>query len=233
MKTILLLSLALELSLICAFAEGIQDYLPKNQEVTAQVYTIANSETIELIMDKVQQALEKNPEWLLEYAQEHEELIGPLPYHENFGITEEEYAEILDTKSHLFLEEFSTIQMHFETLSDGHTQINGILPNGDELFEIFYNPNTDEMVCAHGILGGRGLFANNDPQVRGLRPWEGTMWDYANLEPEHFKDLRFSLGKCTDGSKLGCISYNMKYIEGETIANPDWLIYYPIEESAK
>ena len=68
---------------------SLQQLLPEGR-VNAARMQIRPPLPIAAIGFVMQQALVKQKQWLLDYEQEHDAL-GPLPYHENFGVSEEEY----------------------------------------------------------------------------------------------------------------------------------------------
>lgn len=53
----------------------------------------APSRYVELAQ-RFQSALDENPEWLRGYIRDHRQPGQPLPWHANFGLTEQEYAEL-------------------------------------------------------------------------------------------------------------------------------------------
>ncbi len=62
----------------------------RNGYIEMDLYTVASSREAEELGNRMQAAIERNPEWIYGYVREHAD-ARPLPYHPNFGVTKEEY----------------------------------------------------------------------------------------------------------------------------------------------
>ena len=101
MKTILL-SLPLLAVLIagCSTNKTTQDHFKLGDviptgEITVELLEIRFSKRVEELAIRLSQVVATNQDWWMEYVKQHAEDY-PLPYHANFGLTKEEYAEYLD-----------------------------------------------------------------------------------------------------------------------------------------
>jgi len=69
------------------------------------------------IISKLKASLDEHQEWYMEYVSKY---VGEdFPYHENFGVTEEEYEFIFALEDNMSLIEIETITGSFEDLGDG------------------------------------------------------------------------------------------------------------------
>ena len=74
--------------------ELLAPYLTVNKAVKGDVGTVVPPKEISKYITKVQAAAKANPEWHKEFAKEATPGI-PLPWHENLGLTKEEYDEYI------------------------------------------------------------------------------------------------------------------------------------------
>lgn len=119
------LAFLLALWLIPAFARSVElppmeELLPR-KTVRADVMTVRNPKRMEELGKKFQEGAASKREWWLEYLRENAEK-RPLPYHENMGLTREEYAEFLKLGSGQTLEKDTEIQL-LATKTEGGVQL--------------------------------------------------------------------------------------------------------------
>ena len=75
----------------------ITELLP-HREVKADVVQARSSPKVSAITKKLQDAVTKNQVWWKKYVKDNAN-IRPLPYHENMGVTKEEYSLLLNSAS--------------------------------------------------------------------------------------------------------------------------------------
>jgi hypothetical protein len=79
---------------------NLEDLLPR-QSIDADVMDVRPPKDAAHLMAKLQASMKKNPAWLMEYVKKHGNSGGPLPYHENFGMTPKEYERTLEAMKQL------------------------------------------------------------------------------------------------------------------------------------
>jgi hypothetical protein len=76
-------------------------FLPKGAVTEAVYVQIERDPALDDYGRRIREAREKNPEWFYEYAKKHERPPSvPLPYHENFGVSKEEYERFSQPMNH-------------------------------------------------------------------------------------------------------------------------------------
>lgn len=79
-----------------------------------------------VIMAKFSQAVAAKPDWIQTYVASQRPKPGePLPYHENMGITEKEYARLIEAKSETKLKPVSDCNLIVKSNADGSLSVTG------------------------------------------------------------------------------------------------------------
>jgi hypothetical protein len=76
----------------------LKEALPRGA-VTGELLVAQLRPDVAKVQQKFQAAQQRNAQWFRSYAQEHRRMSAPLPWHPNFGITQEEYALWLQGRS--------------------------------------------------------------------------------------------------------------------------------------
>ncbi len=77
-----------------AMADEIRSLLPA-REGSVDLMTTSLNQRVADLGGRMERAAQNNREWLLAYVRDHADTKGPLPYHPNFGVTEDQYREVL------------------------------------------------------------------------------------------------------------------------------------------
>ncbi len=78
------------------------------------------------IMAKFSQAVSAKPEWIQAYVASQRLKPGePLPYHENMGVTEQEYARLIEAKAETKLRPVSDCNLMVKSNADGSLSVSG------------------------------------------------------------------------------------------------------------
>lgn len=159
---------------------------------------------------RFQTALDEQAEWLQGYLQEHNTPGEPLPWNERFGLTEEEYAELLKLSDEIRLRPVgkSTLEIIREdpwisfkapdslgalnqvTLDLGQRKVT--TPFGD---------------CANFVA------VSSDMDTRAAEPWSGMTCQRTQGDPQSSAQIvAFSLGRYAEDDAL-FLSYEGKRIQ--------------------
>jgi len=162
------------------------------------------------LTQRFQAALDEQAEWLQGYLQEHSTPGEPLPWHENFGLTEEEYTELQKLSDEIRLRPVgkSTLEIVREdpwisfkapdtlgalnqvTLDLGQRKVT--TPFGD---------------CANFVA------VSSDMDTRAAEPWTGMTCQRTQGDPQVSAQIvAFSLGRYAEDDAL-FLSYEGKRIQ--------------------
>ncbi len=78
--------------------DKLKEALPRGA-VTGELLEAQPRPDVARVQQKFAAAQRRNPQWFRRYVQEHGRTDRPLPWHENFGITREEYTLLLQGQS--------------------------------------------------------------------------------------------------------------------------------------
>lgn len=183
------------------------------------------------ITKKMQANLQDKREWFLEYAAQIKEGQG-MPYHPNFGITEEEYEIILKSDDYMRLikkGETSVLIAHEEnelTLAADQSEV---------IKNLAFNLKSNTVQTKYGELAYKGkVEASDNQQVTGK--WSGESWELSEGDIKNKEDIKtmdentqLKLVKLHVG-KLEETGYTLVYLEyreikdGENIGAVEFLI---------
>ena len=124
------------------------------------------------INTKFSQSIAKHQEWLGEYIAQYSGEV--LPWHENFGITKEEYDELLDMEDKMTLIEKKKTNLKFSDLGDGLILLEKNLELS-YLSDIIFDINKNEIIIANQTLRySNEITASEGQRITG--PWNGNTW---------------------------------------------------------
>lgn len=87
------LIVALTCSVACAQQGSVHALLPEGSWTADVMTAFKGEEKMRPLLQKYAEALQRNRDWYVAYLKEHRDR-KPIPYHPNFGLTEQEYREI-------------------------------------------------------------------------------------------------------------------------------------------
>ncbi len=208
-------------------------YFPTNTPVKARVMTLASSPEENEIARKLHAGLAKNQQWFATYMKE----LQPgqeMPYHENFGISKNEYLKYIRLIAHQKMTQTGTVDIIFQQEKDGtikiktkqKSPINGLIINQSSVITPF--GKTTQYSPTHNA---------NTRSATGQ--WKGIEWsldefDERLLEKHGFdkmvgKDIKLAVGTL-EKSGEGILSYTVKDLnipKGKKI-QISYVIYYPL-----
>jgi len=200
-KNVLLVILILSFLLLCSCYKPVsvvknnstvseQNILDKvfavgDHEVSIMEIALPDNESAKLtdISIRFQKSVEKNKEWYNEYINKHSS-NGKLPWNENFGITKEEYDELISSTEKMSLIEKGKTIVSIVKEDDGVLTLKA---NQDleYLSGIKIDALNNCLISESGVFKySNDIEASDDQEITG--PWSGSTW---KLEFEEIKDL--------------------------------------------
>jgi hypothetical protein len=96
---------------------NLQSLLPL-RAVQVDVMALRYPVRFEELSARMQKAIASHREWITQYVKDNAD-AGPLPYHENFGMSSEEYAEYLALGKKATLEKTASVSLMVKQTKDG------------------------------------------------------------------------------------------------------------------
>jgi hypothetical protein len=181
-------------------AGGIE--FPPAGRYKADLLSPATTPEAEAIGLKLQQAMAADPAWFQSYLQEAGLEPGQLlPYHEKMGITEEEYAAVLEAAKSMGLKKLSDAYVSFAEAQGRLTMhIEGVaLPT----YTFVFSSGGQEMKCTLGSSAAPTAINQKD-ESSPAGAWKGSQWVVTKGNPEQalkgagdVYELKVAIGKDT------------------------------------
>ena len=181
--------------------------------VEMSILGVAPNPELESIASRVQVSLAENPEWASEYLAEIASLRPgeTAPYHENLGISEEEYARLLSSADDAQLTSVGILQLAIAQV-DGGLRI--VAPQLPELGEILIDLQAIAIQTDDGYIEDcHQVLANQESAAIGQ--WEGVSCTLEQGNPlfGSARRVSFSVGRIQESSEL-YIGFRSQVIEG-------------------
>jgi hypothetical protein len=201
-------TLALPTAVFCALPS-----LPENGEVQADAFRPIFSPEVLAIAQRFQAAVQAHRDWFLQYVKDQEQNLSPgdiLPYHENFGVTKEEYRAFADAASHPKVEFFGRRMIKFSSEKDStRIQIQGMPPLVGDLM---VDRATQKLRCGLGAsIPGKSMEVKSGGV---LGPWKGVSFDYPLPEGKMVSHGRVSFGRDSEGNPFLFVDLHL-YVLGD------------------
>ena len=146
-----------------------------------------------------------------------------MPYHPNFGITQEEYQAFLHAK--LALVQIGTIDLSAESLRDGSIRLI-TSPSTSRLNGITIAPDGASVTTALAtLLTAKSI--NNQDREGATGRWEGKHWRHESTISDHLLAVQLAIGTRTDFGD-GIIYYDVVSVQGQTNESFSEVILFPI-----
>jgi hypothetical protein len=144
--------------------------------------TVGSTPEAEALGSKFQQALAADPAWFQSYLKELALEPGELlPYHEKMGVTEEEYATLMEAADNMALTKVSDAGVRFSQ-AKGQTvlHLEGVALPADTFV---FSADGQTMNCALGRSAARtAIDQKNESAPAGA--WQGSQWVVTKGNPE-------------------------------------------------
>jgi hypothetical protein len=200
---------------------GVQQVLAP-REVDVEVLGPNISPELEAIQTKMDKAVHEHGHWLQEYVKSTAREGDPLPYHPNFGITDEEYHRYFDSLKDIKLVPAGKGRLRFTALSNSKMRIESV--NGlPELNGVVVDTELDQVITPWGTA-----LVDKPVHTTGkswLGRWDAHNWKLYAGSPESgsFTILEMGVGRQTD-SALNIIHFRatvaengIKKVQAETV----------------
>jgi hypothetical protein len=195
------------------------------REVDVEILGMDPPEEFSRLQSAFTESIEKNQRWFLEYAKANA-AGGPLPYHENFGITKAEYERFLKLMIELKLVPIAKGRLRFSRKSDDQILIEGV----DGLHE--FNETVIDFKQEH-VATRWGTVPLDRPTHAGegsaLGRWDGFSGDLTTGVPEDGTASRVSIkiGRQV-ATSLSVFCLSVRVVEnGEKTVNVESMVRFP------
>jgi hypothetical protein len=184
--------------------------LEKEVPVRASIGIVVPPPEIEKFIAKVESAARKNPEWFSEYTKTAKP-GAPLPFHENLGLTKEEYEEYLALWSK---REFKSTTEIMLVLRETFGKTWTITASGDAsvISTLRYDPAKDMIRSPNGELKRIEDIKAEPNSILGA--WSGHEWRFEEETGLGKIKENFAIGRY-DGKEFGLLVYRVQEISSE------------------
>lgn len=203
--------------------------LPLAGPVEARVMQLRGSPELEKISAKLEASMRSQPEWLMQYIEQHARPGKPLPYHANFGITQAEYARVLASPKEVVLAQVGTVSLSAERQADGSIRLRTKPASRIDGLRIDAGEKT---VTAPLARLTETSAINQDQAQSPTGRWTGTQWRHSTMQEDHVLSLKLAIGKRIDHGD-GIIYYNVKNIRPGNRETYDEVLLFPAAVPAR
>lgn len=167
--------------------------LPVGKPVSARVMQLAAPAKLAKLSERIQAALASRPEWTKAYVAKFATVGGTLPYHENLGVSETEYHEMLSLSKQFTLTQTGTVELSATRRPDNSIHlrttppmrgIDGIVIDGDGRA---VSAGTARLTDVKAI--------NNTDPNSATGPWRGTQWRHEAMSANRIHGVKLAIGK--------------------------------------
>lgn len=164
---------------------------------------------IQKYIAKVEKAAEENEEWFREYSKNAKPGV-PLPFHENLGLSREEYDTYLElwSKREYKVIPNGKVAIRLEQPKPGEWMIR-VTGEGSPISLLRYNEAEDQMRSPNGVME-RIADIDADP-MSILGEWTGQEWKFQEETSLGKTKENFAIGKLAD-DKTGLLVYRLQEV---------------------
>jgi hypothetical protein len=224
LKTAILLSgLFLTAPLFAAETASITDYLPKTEEVAGTIMKIEIPKDYLSIMQKLQQAVQAQQPWFMEYAK-NAKPNEPLPYDPKMGITKEEYRVISAPNKNIRFVADQKITLSFIKQEGGKIKIR--TQPTSPLDNIVLDDKAG-ITTPYGDLKNVTMINYTDKNSP-TGAWKGVQWKLESIDQEKrtAKAVKFAIGKM-ENNQQNLLYYDVLEVNNDQKERFDFIVFYP------
>lgn len=198
--------------------------------VKASIGMVAPPAEIDKFIAKVEIAARKNPEWYKEYSATAAPGV-PLPYHENLGLTKEEYDEyIVLWGKRDFKPSEEVVVVLRKTLGDTWTLT--ATGGAGVISTLRYDPKKDTFHSPSGTLERLEDIRTDEKHILGA--WSGKEWRFQENSLLGLSKQNFAIGKF-DKIEYGIVIYRAQEVssEGQRIHDHSLVLRFPLGKAGQ
>lgn len=198
------------------------EFAPPGGKTKAQVMVLATPKDVVEISQKIEQAQKDNPEFF--EAQAAAAKPGEaLPYDSRLGITEAEYARLLEGAQTTELQMAGEADLEFSVNSLGLAQISG-LPANPPNDVLKYDLEQEVMYTPFGDLVTLARVAQDD-ENSATGPWQGFQWSMYEESEQDLTVVRFAIGQLKNEPK-NLIYYDVSLVRSGQSQQFHYILFY-------
>ena len=212
-------------------------YLPQKEFVKAATVSVDLPKELDQYVAIVQESARKNPEWFKEQSKKASPGV-PLPYHENLGLTKEQYDDYLKLWMSREFKNEEPVILYLRPEGDNSWAITtpsnlfGI-PTPEQLSPLTtlkYNAEEDVFFSPNGKL--KRLEDVDADELSVLGKWTGHEWKYEEETSLGKTKENFAIGKTGDG-KYGLLVYRFQEVStaGTPLQDDSVVVRFPMGEA--
>ncbi|WP_435895133.1 hypothetical protein [Oceaniferula spumae] len=197
-------------------------YLAVDKAVKGEVGAIVPPKEINKYIAKVQAAAKNHTEWHKEFAKNAKPGV-PLPFHENLGLTKEEYADYLKLWDQRQFKAVQQVVIRLEEPKPGEwmIRVSGV---GMQVSLLRYDPATDVFKSPNGELK---RIEDIDAEERSiLGAWKGHEWRYENNSEFISTKENLAIGMFKDAKHCVLIYRLQESTSGHRLADKSLVIRF-------
>lgn len=186
---------------------------------SAEIYEINQPEALLVIAEKIQSQISADPEWFNTYAKDFK-AGEPLPYHEKFGVTEEEYNQFLKINELTTFDVVSKPPVKIEALEDQTVKIT-FEDESLSLNTFTFNLAESKVETAAGTLNYEGeVLASEEQTLMGK--WNGHSW---GIVASNVDIQKVDLNQLDDSARIKMVTVSL----GKRIETDDYILFYNVD----
>ena len=192
-----------------AVPKVLEGYLLPNVMTKGEVIVVLPPSEIQKYIAKVEAAAEKNEEWFREFSKNAKPGV-PLPFHENLGLSKEEYDTYIGLWKQRKLKAIPNgkVVIRLEQPKPGEWMVR-VTGEGSPISQLRYVEAKDQVTYPNGELE-RIADIKADP-MSILGEWSGPEWKFQEETSLGKTKENFAIGKMADG-KTGLLVYRMQEV---------------------
>lgn len=210
-------------------SKTVSDLLPLG-ETQAMLLEYQLPQQITLLAEQMEASISTHSDWIQQYVKDHSHLARGevLPYHENFGITAEEYHWLNEALDRTTLTPSVPCVMSVELEKDGLFMIS---VQGEDFYMNGLMIDTNTMSASFGAVTATDSVESESPIGAKFRV-DGIRWktELPNPTPEHVETLFVRIGSnLNNGNRI--LMYRVLHVEnGEILAQGELNIEWPPDQ---
>lgn len=196
------------------------------REVDVEILGIKSPEDITRIQTTFDKSMRENGQWFLAYVKSEARTGEALPYHPNFGITEDEYKRLGE-----FLKSFKLVPVAKGRLKfTAHSDLKTLIENVDGLreFDGIVIDFEHNQVTTHWGTASSDKPVHTDEQS-ALGRWDGSCWrlNAGTIESGSMTILEFDIGRQA-ATALNLMHLRAAVVDkGKKTVNVETIIRFP------